>query len=275
MQYKDYKVGIIGYKGRVAQRHIKAWNALGIKWVGCDSKQDYRVFMLTSGITMVDICTPIYLHAEMIKAAVEYKIPVICEKPLALNIEEAKELTKLRGKIGIIYQFRYNPKILKLKKEIQEGKYGEIKLVTAQYYRWRGPEYYQKWEADSNKAGGGVTFNVCIHYFDLMQWMFGYPKEIKGMITTAKPELDIEDNSVSIMKFPSGALGAVILSTHVNPPKHFEFSIYGTKGHKTIQLRQNEYHKENFEAFLKNEGFVDPLEASKSLKMTLDVIGGK
>lgn len=269
------KVGIIGYQGRVAKRHIKAWDELGIEWVGCGSKDNYGIFLLTSGITLVDICTPIYLHAEMIKAAVKINLPVICEKPIGINLKEAEEVSKIRGKIGIIYQFRFNPKVLKLKKEIEEGKYGEIKLVTMQYYRWRGQEYYGNWEADENKAGGGVTFNVCIHYFDLLQWIFGYPKKIQGMTTTSKPGLDIEDNSVSIMKFPNGAIGAAILSTHVNPPKHFEFSVYGTKGHKTIQLRQNEYHKDFFKAFLKGENYVDQIEAVKSLKMTLEIMGKK
>lgn len=266
------KVGIIGYKGRVAQRHIKAWESLGIEWVGCDSSIPYGVFLATQDIDLVDICTPIYLHADMIKIANAFKLPVICEKPIGINLKEADEIIKLEGKIGIIYQFRYNPKVLQFKKEIKEGKFGEIKLVTVQYYRWRGMEYYQKWEHDKARAGGGVVLNVCIHYLDLLQWIFGYPVKIEGMTTTSKVGIDVEDNAVAIMKFPTGAIGSVILSTHVNPPKHFELSVYGTKGHKTIQLRQNEYHKENFEAFLKGKDYVDPIEAKKSLEMALEII---
>lgn len=266
------KVGIIGYKGRVAQRHIKAWEELEIDWVGCGSQDSYGTFLAASGVDLIDICTPIYLHADMVKQAIDYKYPVICEKPIGINPHEAKEVSKLKGKIGIIYQFRYNPKMIKLKKEIEEGKYGEIKLVTAQYYRWRGWDYYKGWEKDYKRAGGGTVMNVTIHYLDLMQWIFGYPKIIHGLTTTAKPGLDIEDNAVAIMKFPNGALGSYIVSTHVNPPKHFEFSIYGTKGHKTVQLRENEYHKRNFEEFLKDGEYVRPLEASKSLQIAYEII---
>ncbi len=265
------KVLIIGSHGRVAQRHKKAWNELGVELFGCDSSVDYRKILTSQAYDLIDICTPIYLHAEMIKEANKLGIPVLCEKPLAINLDQAMNVVNLFGKIGIIYQFRFNPKILKLKKELEEGKYGEIKLVTAQYYRWRGPEYYKDWEGDKLKAGGGVVLNVCIHYLDLLQWLFGYPTEIKGFTTSSK-KLDVEDNAVAIFRFPQGAVGSIILSTHVNPPKHFELAVYGTKGHKTIQLRQNEYHKENFEAFLNDGAYVKPMEALKSLSMALEII---
>jgi predicted dehydrogenase len=264
-------VFIIGIHGRVAQRHIKAWKELGWNVVGCGSKENYRIELYSKSYDLIDICTPVYLHAEMIKAASYMNVPILCEKPLAINVKEAKDVLKLPNKIGIIYQFRFNPKVLKLKREVEEGKFGDIKLVTANYYRFRGPEYYQKWEADKFKAGGGVLLNVCIHYIDLFQWIFGYPTEVKGMVNTSRSPLDVENNAIVMMRFPTGAIGNLVLSTTVNPPKHFEFSVYGTKGNKTIQLRQNEYHKNNFEAFLNDKNYLRPLDALKSLQICEDV----
>ncbi len=265
------RVLIVGYKGRVAKRHIKAWSELGVEWIGCGSDEYLPSKLQAESPDLVDICTPIYLHANMIKECSLAQLPVICEKPLALTENEAQEIIKLPTKIGIVYQFRYNPKVRKLKKEIQKGKYGEIKMVTAHYYRWRGWEYYQKWEDNIHKAGGGVLFNVCIHYIDLLQWIFGYPIGVKGYMTTAKQGLDIEDNLLAILMFPQGTIGSLELSTHVNPPKHFELSVYGTKGHKTIQLRQNEYHKRYFEEFLMDGEYVKPIEAYKSFRIVKDI----
>ena len=261
------KVFIVGIKGRVAQRHDMAWKALGVEVYGCGSNIDWRQF-LTDDYDIFDICTPVYLHAEMIEECIKAGKAVICEKPLATNLEDAKRLIKLRGKIGIVYQFRFNPKIKKLRKELKEGRYGEIKMVTANYYRWRGEDYYGKWEWDKFKSGGGVAFNVCIHYFDLLQWLFGYPVEFQSLKTTAK-DIEVEDNYVSIMRFPNGAIGAINLSTHYQKPKHFELIVIGTKGSTTIQLRQNEYHKDFFKAFIEDGEYVTPLEAIKSLKMAL------
>jgi predicted dehydrogenase len=267
-------VGIIGYKGRVAQRHIRAWNDLGIKWEGCD-KEDNWLDFIQKGWDIIDICTPIYLHPKMITVSMQYS-DVICEKPVATNLDIATKVVDFaehyRKKVGIIYQFRYNPKVLRLKREIADGKYGEIKLVTSHYYRYRDLEYYGEWEGDVFKAGGGVVFNVTIHYLDLMQWIFGYPTEIRGLKTLAKQGMDIEDTACAIMRFPNGAIGNYVATTHADPPKHYEMSVYGTKGHTTIQLRQNEYHKQNFEAFINNKDYVTPMEAVKSLRMALEII---
>lgn len=269
------KVLIIGFKGRVAQRHIKAWEELGVEWIGRTHEDTNSIDY--DDIDIVDICTPIYLHHAMISEAVYNNTPVICEKPISSEITddllEDILMWDLNGdKVCIVYQFRYNPKIIKLKKEIEQGKYGEIKLVTSHYYRYRDPSYYGKWEGDKYKAGGGVVLNVTIHYLDLMQWMFGYPTKIEGMKTLAKQGLDIEDTAVAIMQFPSGAIGNFIATTHANPPKHYELSVYGTKGHTTIQLRENEYHKDNFLAFINNKDYVTPLEALKSLRMVKEII---
>ena len=269
------RVFIIGITGRVAKRHIKAWEELGYEVTGCGSDKDYVKEMSKDRYDVVDICTPIYLHASMIASCVNLGYPVICEKPIAINMNEANQVLGFKGKIGVIYQFRFNPKILKLRKELREGKYGDIKMVTANYFRWRDWAYYNKWEADKVKSGGGVLLNVCIHYVDLMQWLFGYPTDVSGVYTTAKTGLDIEDNLSAIMKFPTGAIGSINLSTHVNPPKHFELSVYGTKGHTTIQLRQNEYHKENFKAFMEDGDYVKPLEAVKSLAICETIYNGK
>lgn len=261
------KIAIIGYKGRVAKRHIKAWEGLGIEWKGYDEgdKYDFGEF------DIIDICTPIFAHIPLILQAVKAKVPILCEKPIARTLKEAHWVLNLRHKIGIIYQFRFNPKILKLKKEIEHGKYGEIKLVTSQYYRWRGEDYYKSWESSKELAGGGTVLNVTIHYLDLMQWIFGYPIEIKGFSNSMK-NMEVEDTAVAIMKFPKGVIGSYVVTTHANPPKHYEFSVYGTKGYKTIQLRENEYHKENFKAFIKRKDYVTPEEAIKSLKMALEII---
>jgi len=144
-------------------------------------------------------------------------------------------------------------------------------MVTANYFRWRGLDYYKKWEDDKFKAGGGVLFNVCIHYVDLLQWMFGYPTSVKGYMSTSKMGLDIEDNLLALLKFPTGILGSINFSTHVNPPKHFELSVYGTKGHKTIQMRSNEYHNIYFKEFIENGNYVKPYEAYKSFKIVTDI----
>lgn len=259
-------IGIIGHKGLVAGRHRKAFKKIKLKYTHATLNDCLEHDWIA------DICTPIYLHAHMIKQLVKAGRKVICEKPLAINYQEGKDLVEwlknYPDQVGIIYQYRFNPKILKLKQELEEEKYGEIKLVTINYYRWKAGEYFQGWRASKSEAGGGVVLNVTIHYLDLMQWLFGYPTSIGGEITTMEKGIDVEDTAVATMKFPNGGVGVYTVCSHVDPQYHMEMGVYGTKGHKRIQLKENEYHAENIQAILDGENYVTPIEALKSLKMT-------
>lgn len=273
------KVGIIGYKGRVAQRHMLAWEQLGIPWVGCDKETDYRQFIKRKDFNIIDICTPIYLHPEMILESLKTDKDILCEKPVAPTLEEAEMVMQAveyaRKKVGIIYQFRFNPLFVDMKKKIKEGYFGKILMVTVDYFRWRDWDYYKDWEGNKEKAGGGVVSNICIHYFDMLQNLFGMPTEVFGLTQTSKYGIEIEDNAVAILKFPSGALGSVRMSSDIKKPLHCKFTIMGQRNRKTYYLKQNEYHKDYFEAFLKGEPPVDVREAIKSLKISLEIIKAK
>lgn len=270
------KVLIIGDKGRVAQRHIKAWKGLGIEWVGCDKDADYHEFINRPDINLIDICTPIYLHAPMIMDCLNANKDIICEKPVAHNLNDAEQILRMTKdwgkKIGIVYQFRFNPQFIDMKKKIQEGYFGKILMVNVDYFRWRGWDYYKDWEYDKERAGGGVVLNICIHYFDLLQNLFGMPTKVFGLTSTSKDGLEIENNAVAILKFSDNVLGSVRMSSDIKKPLHCRFTIFGDKRRKTYYLKENEYHKEYFRAFINGEPPVDVREAIKSLKIVLEIM---
>lgn len=271
-------VGIIGHKGRVAQRHIKAWKDLGIKWMGCDKNYDYRNFIQSKKINIIDICTPIYLHSQMILASLKTNKDIICEKPIAHNLKDARIVLKAiedsQKKVGIVYQFRFNPKVADMKKKLRDGYFGRVLMVNVDYFRWRGWEYYKEWEYDKQKAGGGVVLNICIHYLDLLQHLFGMPKKIIGLTSTSQPGLEIENNAVAVFKFSNNVLGSIRLSSDIKNPLHTKFTIIGQRKRKTYLLKQNEYHKDYFKEFLKNEPPVNVKEAIKSLRIALKIMKG-
>ncbi len=270
------RFALLGYNGLVAQRHKAALDKMGIGWYPLNKIEEYETWAGQGDI--IDLCTPIYLHANQILNAASIGIPVLCEKPLGINAQEGRELVEHlkaypESKVGIIYQFRFNPKIQQLKKELEEGKYGDIKLVTVTYFRWKTGEYFNGWRASKTEAGGGVVLNVTIHYLDLMQWLFGYPTSMSGEITTMTKGIDVEDTAVATMKFPNGAVGSYVVCSHVDPQYHMEMGVYGTAGHTRIELRENEYHAENFQAFIDGKDYVTPTEALKSLQMTEAIYG--
>ena len=123
----------------------------------------------------ISVCSPNYLHDSHIRLALRNNCDVICEKPLVINYDHLlslKEIEKETGKkIYNILQLRHHPTIINLKKSVDVNK---IYDVTLKYITPRGLWYDFSWKGDKDKSGG-VLFNIGIHFFDMLIWIFGKP----------------------------------------------------------------------------------------------------
>jgi UDP-N-acetyl-2-amino-2-deoxyglucuronate dehydrogenase len=130
-------------------------------------------------IDYVSICTPNYLHDAHIRFALRNQANAICEKPLVLNpwnIDALKEIEKESGcRIYNILQLRYHPRIIELKKEIENGPADKIYDIDLIYITSRGHWYFTSWKADIQKSGGIAT-NIGVHFFDMLSFIFGKVK---------------------------------------------------------------------------------------------------
>ena len=126
-------------------------------------------------VDYVSICSPNYLHDSHIRLALRNKCDVICEKPLVINYDHLlslKEIEKETGKkVYNILQLRHHPTIIKLKETIDSDKIYDVEL---KYVTPRGSWYDFSWKGDIDKSGG-VLFNIGIHFFDMLIWLFGKP----------------------------------------------------------------------------------------------------
>lgn len=166
---QPWKWAVVGHKGFVAPRHLKAIEEIGdevsIIW---DKEVDYKEVMQWpewSNIDAVAICTPNYLHYPMAKAFKDKVI--ICEKPLCLEPLQAE---KLRDNVNVVLQLRYHPGVIKKKAELENSqKDNKVKLTVKMF---RDLTYWKGWKGDDAKSGG-ILFNLGIHYFDLLIHLFG------------------------------------------------------------------------------------------------------
>ncbi len=130
-------------------------------------------------IDIFSICTPNYLHDAHIRMALLNGADAICEKPLVLNpwnIDALSELEKETGhKIYNILQLRLHPAIINLKKKIEAGDPNKIYDVDLTYITSRGKWFHYSWKGDIAKSGGLAT-NIGIHFFDMLQYIFGKKK---------------------------------------------------------------------------------------------------
>lgn len=186
---------------------------------------------------VVSVLTPSGMHpAHVIDIVEKYKKHIVCEKPMALKLEDADRMIHTCDTNGvrlfIVKQNRYNLPVQILRRKLDEGGFGKIVLGTVRVRWCRTQEYYDsdpwrgKWALD-----GGVIANQASHHIDLLEWMLGDPVSVMAMNGTYLSKIEVDDTCAAIIRFSSGALG-IVEATTATRPKDLEgsLSILGEKG---------------------------------------------
>jgi UDP-N-acetyl-2-amino-2-deoxyglucuronate dehydrogenase len=137
----------------------------------------------------VSIMSPNYLHDAHCRLALRVGADAICEKPLVIspwNLDQLAKIEEETGrKINTLLQLRVHPTLLKLKEQIDQGPKDHQYDVVLTYLTSRGPWYHISWKGTPEKSGGVAT-NIGIHFFDLLQWLFGDIGDIKVYLAERK-----------------------------------------------------------------------------------------
>ncbi len=202
---------------------------------------DYNEMLSKENIDIVNILTPSGMHPKhTIDIVNKYKKHIVCEKPMALRLEDADEMIRICDENGvklfIVKQNRFNSPVLKLREAIENKKFGKMVLGTVRV-RWCRPQAYydlDEWRGTWALDGGVIT-NQASHHIDLLEWMMGEPVSVMAKSGTYLVDIEVDDTTVAIIKFKSGALG-VIEATTAARPKDIEgsLSILGEKGSVVI-----------------------------------------
>ena len=142
---------------------------------------DWKEMLDTLVPNVVHICTPHYLHTEMIVACLERNISVLCEKPMCIRREDIPLILEAEKNseaiLGICHQNRYNDVNVYLKKYLCDKE-----IVSAHgTVVWKRDEAYYgqaEWRGKWKTEGGGVLINQALHTLDLMQWFCGMPQKV-------------------------------------------------------------------------------------------------
>ncbi|MBK1632326.1 oxidoreductase [Thiohalocapsa halophila] len=132
------------------------------------------------GVDYVSICSPNYLHDAHIRFALRSQAHAICEKPLVLNpwnIDGLQEIEAESGRRVLnILQLRLHPAITALRQQIAAARTDRVFDVELTYITARGNWYARSWKGNPEKSGGIAT-NIGVHFFDMLQWLFGPVRE--------------------------------------------------------------------------------------------------
>lgn len=185
LQKLTERIELVAFCDIVEERAQKAAKKYGV--VDAAIYTDYKEMLARPDIDVVYVLTPNRSHCELSVAALEAGKNVLCEKPMALNTEQAKcmcDAAKKSGKqLTIGYQNRYRLDSRYLKQAVQNGELGEVYLAKAHAVRRRG---IPTWGVFLNEAeqGGGALIDIGTHALDMTLWiMDNYkPKRVTGSV---------------------------------------------------------------------------------------------
>ncbi|MBQ3592054.1 MAG: Gfo/Idh/MocA family oxidoreductase [Clostridia bacterium] len=225
------KIGMKALCGRDEQWVAQAADKLG--WEGYETT--WESLVTRRDIDAIDITAPSNMHKVIAIAAAENGKHVFSEKPLALNLADAREMLEAVQKAGVKHQigfnYRFAPAIQLAKQIINDGKLGTIRHVRASYLQdfITDPEFPLVWRLQKDICGSGSLGDLGAHFIDLARFLVGDFKSVMGMQKTfikSRPlvermegltanaqadaprgEVDVDDGTVFIAEFANGALG--------------------------------------------------------------------
>jgi predicted dehydrogenase len=237
---------------------------------------DWRKVVEDPEIDIIDVSTPGDSHAEISIAAAKAGKIVLCEKPLANTVEEAKAMldavTEAKVNHGVFHNYRKVPAIALAKQMIADGKLGRIYHIRAVYLQdWiADPNFPLVWRLQKEHAGSGAHGDINSHIIDLGRHLIGEMSEVCGMLhtfvkerplvgeiddrlgakaSTQMGEVTVDDAAMFLARFQNGTIGTFEATRFaVGRKNHNRIEINGEKGSLVFNLeRLNELEYFNAE----------------------------
>ena len=241
--------------------------AAQLGWDGYET--DYHALIERDDIGLIDVSTPGDSHYEVVMAALAAGKHVLCEKPLANSLDQAREMMNAAKSAGVINMINFNyrrvPAVVLARKLIAEGRIGEVRHFRAIYLQdWiLDPEFPLVWRLRKELAGSGALGDIAAHIVDLSRYLLGdeiasvtgslstfikeRPVEVTsgggaGLVATGGVEMGqvtVDDSAHFLAKFESGATGTYEV-TRLAPGRrnHNQFEINGSKGTIVFDLER-------------------------------------
>lgn len=256
------RVGLIGC-GLMARAHLPGYQALPEQAeivACCDNNRqlavetvaklangavvadDWQAVMDNPAVDAVDICAPHFLHAPMVLAAAKAGKHVLLEKPMAMNLTEARQMVaamEAAGKVFMVAQNqRYLPEHAPIKAWLDKGAIGKVIAARIDGNQFLNKAYPKgHWLFSKALAGGGVIRTTAIHKIDLLRFFVGDVRRVTALYATSglNPGMDSEDIAAIALEFKNGAIGEAFFTfaAYQNPiptASHELVILYGTKG---------------------------------------------
>jgi predicted dehydrogenase len=219
----------------ICGRNRAALEAMASQWEWEEVETDWRKIVSRSDIQIVDIATPNVLHAPIAIAAAQAGKIVLCEKPLAMSVAEAKSMAQAARQVPNLVWFNYRrvPAVAFAKRLIEEGRIGQTFHYRGVYLNQSGnnPAKTSGWRYKRADAGSGAIGDLLSHSIDFALHLNGAITELNAMTHTFVPGRDVDDAVVLMARFANGSIGSFEASRYgIGCRNRNTFEINGSRG---------------------------------------------
>ncbi|MBU0934367.1 MAG: Gfo/Idh/MocA family oxidoreductase [Spirochaetes bacterium] len=214
--------------------------AIASAW-GVPCFDNLETFLAQPGLDAVCIATPSGQHFVQARQALLAGKHVQVEKPLTLNLAEARELHSLAAaknlRLGVSLQRRADPFYRSIKTIIDSGAMGKPVMLNISLPYFRSQAYYDSaaWRGSVELDGGGILMNQGIHIVDLAVWWLGRAKQVAAFTSTLARSIEVEDTAAVSIFFESGALGCISGTTAGAPGAAHSLELCSSEGSFRIE----------------------------------------
>ena len=225
-----------------------------------ESTGDWRGVVESDEIDLIDISVPNDAHAEIAMAAAQAGKHVICEKPLARTVEEARAMYEAVSAAGVVnmvaFNYRRTPAVVLAQQLIAEGAIGHVRNFRGTYLQdWSNdPDLPLSWRFQRDVAGSGALGDIGAHVLDLTRYLVGEVAAVSSVLRTYIPDrpisegpdqlaaarkltsatrgqVDVDDEVLTMLRFENGAVGSLEATRHAHGRKNFlAFEVHGDGG---------------------------------------------
>jgi UDP-N-acetyl-2-amino-2-deoxyglucuronate dehydrogenase len=234
--------------GRIAKTHLAALaqHRGAAEWVAvCDNRPEplqaamqatgapgfasLQALLAGSEPDLVVLATPSGLHPRQAAEVARAGRHVMTEKPMATKWQEGMDMVQACRDAGVklfvVKQNRLNPTLQRVKRAVEQGRFGRIVMATVNVFWTRPQSYYDeapwrgRWDLD-----GGAFMNQASHYVDMLEWLVGPVDNVHAYTATLGRDIEAEDTGVMSLRMRSGALASVNV-TMLTHGQNFEGSL--------------------------------------------------
>lgn len=195
-------------------------------------------------VDMIIVVTPNHVHFPAAKAALEAGFPVMCDKPMTLSLEEARELRSIAAKAGVPFGLTHTysgyPLVREMRERIAAGEIGAVRKVAVEYLQgWlsdsvEGTDNKQAtWRTDPEKSGaGGCIGDIGVHAFHLAEFVTGLKTtRLLADLDAVVPGRRLDDDCSILLRYDNGARGTLLSSQIAfGELNGLRLRVYGEKG---------------------------------------------